>query len=402
MSEVPMNGTAKFKALAIDITTRVRGLLGNPEGVVSLHEPEFLGEEEALLLDCIRSGWVSSVGQYVNRFEAEIAVACGTTHGVAVVNGTAALEVALRIVGVKPGDEVLMPSLTFIATANATHHLGAVPHFVDAEARTLGLDPTALRAHLDEIAEHRDGVTVNGRTGRRLAAAVPMHVFGHPVDMDGLAEVARDFDLALVEDAAESLGSRLGERPCGSLARVAALSFNGNKILTTGGGGAVVTDHLDMAKHAKHLSTTAKLPHKWAFRHDEIGYNYRMPNLNAALGVAQLAQLGTRLTQKRALAQRYIDAFDGIDGVEVFAERPDTTANYWLNTLVLSPNMAAGRDTVLKVLNDAGFMARPIWEPLHTLPIYAHCPRANLPVTADLASRIVSVPSSAKLALNAQ
>ena len=391
-----MNDTAKFKALAIDITTRVRGLLGSPEGFVALHEPEFLGEEEALVLDCIRSGWVSSVGQYVDRFEAEIAAACGTAHGVAVVNGTAALEVALRVVGVMPCEEVLMPSLTFIATANATHHLGAVPHFVDAEARTLGLDPMALRVHLDEIAERRDGVTVNGRTGRRLAAVVPMHVFGHPVDMDGLAEVARDFDLALVEDAAEALGSRLGGRPCGSLARVAALSFNGNKILTTGGGGAVVTDDPDMAKHAKHLSTTAKVPHKWAFHHDEIGYNYRMPNLNASLGVAQLAQLGTRLAQKRALAQRYIDAFAGMEGVEVFAERPGTTANYWLNTLVLSPEMAAARDTVLETLNAAGLMARPVWEPLYTLAIYADCPRAALPVTTDLAARIVNVPSSAK------
>lgn len=395
-----MSDTAKFKTLAIDITTRVRGLLGSPEGFVSLHEPEFLGEEEALVLDCIRSGWVSSVGQYVDRFEAEIAAACGTAHGVAVVNGTAALEVALRVVGVMPGDEVLMPSLTFIATANATHHLGAVPHFVDAEARTLGLDPTALRAHLDEIAERRDGVTVNGRTGRRLAAVVPMHVFGHPVDMDGLAEVARDFDLALVEDAAESLGSRLGGRPCGSLARVAALSFNGNKILTTGGGGAVVTDDPDMAKHAKHLSTTAKVPHKWAFHHDEIGYNYRMPNLNAALGVAQLAQLGTRLAQKRVLAQRYIDAFAGAEGVAVFAERRGTTANYWLNTLVLSPEIANARNTVLEALNAAGLMARPVWEPLHTLAIYADCPRADLPVTAHLAACIVNVPSSAKLSGN--
>lgn len=395
-----MNDTTKFKALAIDITTRVRGLLDGPEGFVSLHEPEFLGEEEALVLDCIRSGWVSSVGQYVDRFEEEIAAACGTAHGVAAVNGTAALEVALRVVGVMPGDEVLMPSLTFIATANAAHHLGAVPHFVDAEARTLGLDPTALRAHLDEIAESRDGVTINGRTGRRLAAVVPMHVFGHPVDMDGLAEVARDFDLALVEDAAESLGSRLGKRPCGSLARVAALSFNGNKILTTGGGGAVVTDDPDLAKHAKHLSTTAKVPHKWAFHHDEIGYNYRMPNLNAALGVAQLAQLGTRLVQKRALAQRYIDAFADAEGVAVFVERRGTTANYWLNTLVLSPEIARARDTVLEALNSAGLMARPVWEPLHKLAIYANCPRADLPVTTDLAACIVNVPSSAKLSGN--
>lgn len=392
-----MADTERITALARDITTRVHGVLGAPGEFVPLHEPEFLGEEETLLLDCIRSGWVSSVGQYVDRFEEEIAAVCGTEHGVAVVNGTAALEVALRVVGVMPGDEVLMPSLTFIATANATHHLGAVPHFVDAEARTLGLDPVALRGYLDAIAERRGGVTVNAQSGRRLAAVVPMHAFGHPVDVDALLEVARDFEITVVEDAAESLGSTLAGRPCGSLARIAALSFNGNKILTTGGGGAVVTDDPDLAKRAKHLSTTAKAPHKWAFHHDEIGYNYRMPNLNAALGVAQLAQLGTRLRQKRALAQRYIDAFVGLEGVAVFAERPRTMANYWLNTLLLSPEMASARDAVLETLNAAGLMARPVWEPLHTLPIYADCPRADLPVTADLAARIVNVPSSAKL-----
>lgn len=396
-----MTGTTKINSLAMEITTRVRGLLSISEGFVPLHEPEFLGDEETLVLDCLRSGWVSSVGQYVDRFETGIASACGTAHGVAIVNGTAALEVALRVAGVMPGDEILMPSLTFIATANAAHHLGAVPHFVDAEARTLGLDPVALRAHLNTIAARRNGVTVNTQTGRRLAAVVPMHVFGHPVDMCTLAEVARDFDITLVEDAAEALGSTLEGRPCGSLARIAALSFNGNKILTTGGGGAVVTDDPELAKRAKHLSTTAKAPHKWMFYHDEIGYNYRMPNLNAALGVAQLKQLATRLVQKRALAQRYIDAFAGSEQVAVFAERPGTTANYWLNTLVLSPEMADARDTVLEALNSAKLMARPIWEPLHTLAIYADCPRSDLPVTIDLAKRIINVPSSAKLGQNA-
>ena len=396
-----MYETSKFQSLALDVASRVRGVLGNPEGFVSLHEPEFLGEEEALVLDCIRSGWVSSVGKYVDHFEAEIAASCGTAHGVAMVNGTAALEVALRVVGVMPGDEVLMPSLTFIATANAAHHLGAVPHFVDADIRTLGLDPVALRAYLEEIAERRNGVTINGRTGRRLAGLVPMHVFGHPVDMSGLSQVAREFDLKLVEDAAESLGSKIGDRPCGSFGRVAALSFNGNKIVTTGGGGAVVTDDPELAVRAKHLTTTAKVPHKWKFFHDEIGYNYRMPNLNAALGVAQLGQLGARLFQKRALAQRYIEAFAEAEWVELFVERPGTTANYWLNTLVLSPEVSTARDMVLEALNDAGLMARPIWEPLHSLPIYAHCPRADLPITNDLAERIINVPSSAKFGADA-
>lgn len=395
-----MTETAKFKALALDIKKRVHGLLGAPEGFVPLHEPEFLGAEEVLVLDCIRSGWVSSVGQYVDRFEAEIAAICGRAHGVAVVTGTAALEVALRVVGVMPGDEVLMPSLTFIATANAAHHLGALPHFVDAEPRTLGIDPVALRAHLNAIADRHKGVTVNASSGRRLAAVVPVHVFGHPADMAGLAAVARDFDLVLVEDAAESLGSRIGDRPCGSFGQVAAFSFNGNKILTTGGGGAVVTDDPGLAKHAKHLTTTAKVPHKWQFYHDELAYNYRMPNLNAALGVAQLEQLSTRLARKRELAQRYMEAFTGVEGVAVFTERSNTTANYWLNTLVLSPEVAAARDTVLEVLNSDGLMARPVWEPLHTLSIYSECPCADVSVTTDLAARIINVPSSAKLVVS--
>jgi perosamine synthetase len=378
------------------ITGKVKEVLGSPDGFVALHEPEFLGNEEELIRDCVRSTFVSSVGQYVDRFEREIASACGTEFGVAVVNGTAALEVALRVSGVQPNDEVLMPSLTFIATANATHHLGAVPHFVDSEERTLGLDPNALRRHLNEIAERRNGVTINGRTGRRLTSIVPMHVFGHPVDMDALDIVAKDFSLTIVEDAAEALGSSLGGRLCGSLGRVAAVSFNGNKIITTGGGGAIVTSDPVLAERAKHLTTTAKVPHKWAFYHDEIAYNYRMPNLNAALGVAQLAQLNDKLQQKRALAKQYIDAFNGLNDIYIFSEREDTLANYWLNTLVLSKEYSEARETILSTLNDAGIMSRPVWEPMHTLNIYSDCPRADLSVTEDLARRIINLPSSAK------
>lgn len=392
-----MTNSADTRALAADVIKRIRNVLGTPGDFIPLHEPELLGREEALVLDCIRSGWVSSVGEYVERFEEGIAAACGTAHGVAVVNGTAALEVALRVVGVMSGDEVLMPSLTFIATANAAHHLGAVPHFVDVESSTLGLDPKSLRDHLNNTVEVRSGVTVNAATGRRLAAVVPMHVFGHPVDIEGVAEVASEFNLALVEDAAESLGSKVGERFCGSFGRVSALSFNGNKILTTGGGGAIVTDDPELARRAKHLTTTAKIPHRWEFYHDEKGYNYRLPNLNAALGVAQLEQLDSRLVQKRELAKRYIEAFDGAEGIEVFAERPGTKANYWLNTLLLSPDMNFARNSLLDALNSAGYMSRPVWEPLHTLDIYADCPRGNLPITNSLAARIINVPSSAKL-----
>lgn len=385
-------------ALAEDIRSKLYGLVGEPSGFVPLHEPEFKGEEEALVTDCIRSGWVSSVGKYVDRFEQEIAQACGAKFGIAVVNGTAALEVALRVAGVVPGDEVLMPSLTFIATANATHHLGAIPHFVDADPTNLGLNARSLRYHLDRICEVRKGQLYNGTTGRRISAMVPMHVFGHPVDLDELNLIATEFGITLIEDAAEALGSQYKGKPCGAIGRIGALSFNGNKILTTGGGGAIVTNDPDMAKRAKHLTTTAKVPHKWAFVHDEIGYNYRMPNLNAALGVAQIAQLDERIASKRALAAAYIEAFKEHSYVNVLEDQPDTQSNYWLNTLILAPHAAASRDTILEALNASGLMARPIWEPLHTLPIYADAPRSDLSVTQKLATQVINIPSSAHLA----
>ena len=254
--------------LAQDIAQRVRSLLNPLDEFIPLHEPEFCREDEALVLDCIRSGWVSSVGKYVDQFESQIAAACNVRYGVAVVNGTAALEVAMRVVGVAPGDEVLIPSMTFIATANAVSHLGAVPHFVDVDEVSHGLDPLALRTHLERIVEQRNGNSWNRQTGRRLSCVVPMHTFGHPVDMPGLETVAADFGLAIVEDAAEALGSRLDNRMCGGMGHVSALSFNGNKILTTGGGGAIVTNNPDLAKRAKHLTTTAKTKHPWAFFHD--------------------------------------------------------------------------------------------------------------------------------------
>ncbi|WP_286829423.1 MULTISPECIES: LegC family aminotransferase [Kordiimonas] len=385
-------------ALAGEIKDRLKRFLGFPEGVVPLHEPEFLGEEEALVTDCIRSGWVSSVGQYVDRFEGEIAKACGARYGVAVVNGTAALEVALRTIGVAKGDEVLMPSLTFIATANAASHLGAVPHFVDIEEQTLGICPIALRRHIEEIGKLANGHLYNRHTNRRITAIVAMHVFGHPVNMNGVNAVAEDFGLQVIEDAAEALGSFYDGRACGSLSSIGALSFNGNKILTTGGGGAIVTNDERLARFAKHLTTTAKQPHPWAFMHDHIGYNYRMPNLNAALGVAQLAQLEARLEKKRRLAQAYIEAFSGHPDLKVFVEPKGAKSNYWLNTFVLAPHVSAARDVVLKILNDADLMARPVWEPMHTLPVYADAPRSALPITEDLAARIINVPSSAHLA----
>lgn len=380
-----------------DLVQRIRSVIGTEDAFVPLHVPEFHGRERELLLDCVNTGWVSSVGKYVDSFEENVAQISGCNYGIVVANGTAALQIALIVSGVKARDEVLVPALTFVATANAASHLGAVSHFVDSAFDTLGICPMRLRAHLESIAEVRDGATWNRETGRRIAAVVPMHVFGCPVDMDGLNSVVADWPMAVVEDAAESLGSTYKGRPCGSLGTLAAISFNGNKIVTTGGGGAIVTNDKELAKKAKHLTTTAKLPHKWAFLHDEVGYNYRMPNLNAALGVAQLEQLDTRLAQKKKLFDAYSKTFHGLTGVRLFTAPEESVSNNWLVTLVLDTAKARDREQLLQALNDAGIMARPIWTPLHRLPMYVNNPSANLAQAEEIEARILNIPSSAYL-----
>lgn len=367
---------------------------------IPLHEPRFAGREWDYVKETLDSGWVSSAGGYVERFEAHLADLCEVPHAIACVNGTAALHLCLRLAGVERGDEVLLPALTFVATANAAAYLGAVPHFVDSEERTLSLDPAKLADHLAKIALVVDDVCRNRLTGRRIVAVVPMHTLGHPVDMDPLAEVAVRYRLAVVEDAAEALGSRYKGRPAGALAHLAAVSFNGNKIVTTGGGGAILTHDRALAERAKHLTTTAKQPHLWAFLHDQIGYNYRMPNLNAALGCAQLEQLPGHLAAKRRLAARYLAAFAEVPGVTVFQEPDFARSNYWLNALLLDPSHAARLDALLDVTNSAGIQTRPLWTPLHRLPMFADCPRMRLDCAEDLARRLIKLPSSPGLAPN--
>lgn len=364
---------------------------------VALHEPSFRGNELAYVKECIDTGWVSSVGSYVDRFERDLAAYTGARHAVMVSNGTSGLQVALQLVGVKPGDEVLVPALSFVATANAVSHCGAHPHFVDSDRETLGVGVGALSEYLAQIAESRGGVCTNKRTGRRIAAVVPMHTFGHPVDMPALLELAARHGIEVVEDAAESLGSWIGDRHTGTFGRCGVLSFNGNKIVTTGGGGAIITNDVALAKRAKHLTTTAKLPHPWAFFHDEVAYNYRMPNLNAALGCAQLEQLDGFVRAKRELTQRYLAAFRDVPGVTLFVERSGTRANYWLQTLVLDSALAGQRDAILAATNAAGQMTRPVWELLNTLPMYSACEAMKIPVAHDLARRIINLPSSPQL-----
>lgn len=383
-----------------ELAARVRQVTGPSDALIPLHIPEFRGREWELVKDCLDTGWVSSVGSYVDRFETEVAAASGVRFGIAVVNGTTALHIALLLAGVQPGDEVILPALTFVATANAVSHAGAVPHLVDSSETTLGLDPWALERHLERIAVPGHDGPRNRETGRRIAGIVPMHAFGFPVDMAPLMDVAGRWNLPVIEDAAESLGSTYRGKPCGSFGLVAVLSFNGNKIITTGGGGAIVTDNEDLARRAKHLTTTAKVPHRWAFVHDEVGYNYRLPNLNAALGCAQFEQLPQRVAAKRRLADRYAERFVDFEGARIVRDAAGSESNYWLNTLLLDRSHADRRDAVLEVLNGSGLMARPVWALMHRLPMYASCPRADLSVAEDLEARAINLPSSAGLAGN--
>jgi perosamine synthetase len=382
--------------VADSIITALRSALG--KGNFALHEPRFTGNEQRYVQECIASTYVSSVGAYVDRFEKELVAYTGARRAVAVVNGTAALQVALQLAGVQANDEVIVPALTFVATANAVHYLGAIPHFADSEDTTLGLDPRALRDWLKSIAEPAGDAYRNRQTGRRLRAIVPMHTFGHPCDMDGLLAVAHDYRLAMVEDAAESLGSFYQGHHTGTFGLLGTLSFNGNKILTTGGGGAILTDDARLADHAKHLTTTAKQLHRWDYVHDEIGYNFRMPNLNAALGCAQLEQLPEFLASKRRLFERYQAALADIGEVRLIREPSGCESNYWLQTLVLSDAVADQRDAILQATNDAGLMTRPAWRLMHKLEPYKECPCAPLSVAESLERRIVNLPSSAGLA----
>jgi len=391
-----MNAVVDSLTLSQQLISAIRTVVG--PGSVTLHEPSFSGNEWQYLKECLDSTYVSSVGKFVDRFEADLAAYTGVRYAVAVVNGTAALHIALRLAGVKADDEVLIPALTFVATANAVTYCGAVPHFVDSEESTLGVDAASLRAYLGSRTEQRAGQCINRDTGKVIRALVPMHTFGHPADMDALLAVAQDFGLALVEDAAESLGSYYEGRHTGTFGRMGTLSFNGNKTITTGGGGAILTNDEGFARHAKHLTTTAKMSHSWEYRHDEIGYNYRLPNLNAALGCAQMEQLTGMLAAKRELFQRYSVSLASVVGVKLVAEPARCRSNYWLQTLLLDAAQADQRDAILAATNEEGLMTRPAWILMHELSPFVDCPRMDLKGARSLAQRLINIPSSSRLA----
>lgn len=384
--------------LAREITDRLRAVIGSPDTSVPLHVPCFHGRELEYVSECITTGWVSSVGSFVDRFELDLAAFTGARRAVALVNGTCALQLALHVMGVKPNDEVLIPALTFVATANAAAHLRAVPHFVDSEDVTLGMDPDKLAEHLANIVETHGNTCVNRHTGRKIAAIVPMHTFGHPARLEPLMELARRYQLPLVEDAAESLGSSYAGRHTGLWGQLGVLSFNGNKTITTGGGGAIITNDEELARRAKHLSTTARQPHGWEFVHDETGFNFRMPNLNAALGCAQLEQLTGFLKRKRRLAQAYQRAFANLCGVQFVEEPPHSQSNYWLCTLKLLDDTPDPLPEILRATNAANFGTRPAWRLLPNLPMYKDCPAGDLTVARSLARKLINLPSSPDIA----
>lgn len=361
--------------------------------IIPLHEPRFNGNEQGYLAECIESTMVSSVGAFVGRFEAAVADYTGARHAIAVVNGTQALFVALKLAGVTPQSEVLTQSLTFVATANAISYCGATPHFIDIDSDTLGLSPSSLAAFLERETKIVDGRPVNRETGRTISACLPMHTCGHPCRIDEISEICAHFGLPLVEDAAESLGSTRNDRHTGTFGRLGTLSFNGNKIVTCGGGGMILTDDDELASRARHLTTTAKQAHPYEFIHDEIGYNFRMPNLNAALGLAQLEQLESFVVDKRALAICYRDKLSAMPG-EFVVEPEGCRANFWLNTLLFEDDEQ--KDSFLAAANSQGIGARSLWRPMHLLDIYSHCPSEVLATTEDIYRRAVNIPSSVR------
>ncbi len=362
---------------------------------VPLSVPKFIGNEKKYLEECIDTTFVSSVGKFVDRFEDEMAKYTGAKKAVVCVSGTNALHMSLMLVGVERDDEVLTQALTFIATCNALSYIGAHPVFLDVDKTTMGLSPDAVKTWLVKNAEIRNGQCYNKRTGRRVKACVPMHTFGHPVRIEELVDICAEWNIELVEDAAESIGSLYKGKHTGTFGKVGAISFNGNKTITTGGGGMMLFQDEELGKFAKHITTQAKVPHRWEFRHDHVGYNYRMPNINAALGCAQLEHIEDFVANKRATAVAYRGYFSGVDDIDFFVEPDNTRSNYWLNAVLL-PNRKE-QQAFLQYTNDNGIMTRPIWELMNRLPMFEHCETDDLTNTCMFADRVVNIPSSVNL-----
>lgn len=373
----------------------IRDLYQQPEGFLPLIEPRFVGQEKAFLNDCIDSTFVSYIGKYVTQFEEDVASYTGAKYAIATVSGTTALYMALLLIGLKPGDLVLTQALTFVATANTVRHWGAEPAFIDVDRKSLGMCPEKLGAFLREECEQKsDGYTYHKASQRRIAACIPVHVFGHSVDMEPILNLCNQYHIPIVEDAAEGLGSRYKGKHLGTFGKMGMLSFNGNKIVTTGGGGMILTDDDELAQQAKYLTTTAKVPHRWEYMHDQVGYNFRLPNVNAALGCAQMEQLDGFVKDKRLVQDRYRQFFKEL-GMNFFSEQPDCYSNYWLNALILDNRTE--RNAFLEYSNDHQVMTRPCWNLLNKLPMYKDSITTNLEDAEFLEERIVCLPSSARV-----
>lgn len=383
--------------LANKINNAIRTGLSLSKENIYLHEPHFTGKENNYLNDCINSTFVSSVGKFVDKFENDLANYTGSKYVIAVVNGTSALHISLIVSGVKPQDEVIVPAISFVATANAVKYCGATPHFVDIEKKTLGMDPISLKEWLNKVSVIKNGLCINKKTNNIIRAIVPMHTFGHPCRIEEIKKIANEFSLILIEDAAESLGSFYKSKHTGTFGKLGTLSFNGNKIITTGGGGAILTNSKILAKKAKHLTTTAKVPHKWEYVHDLVGYNYRLPNLNAALGCAQLESLNKFINLKRKLTEVYKKVFEKFENIDLFLEPKNSFSNYWLQSIILNNKIKNQRNEILNDLNSLNIMCRPIWKPLHKLIPYKNCPRSSLPNVNELEKKIINLPSSSTI-----
>lgn len=371
----------------------------SPYHSVALHEPYFIGNEWNYVKECLDTGWVSSVGKFVDRFEKDLADFTQAKYAIATSNGTCALHICAILAGIKEDDEVLVPTLTFVGTINPIIYCGAIPHFIDAESNSLGIDPILLDHYLKETTQQKGNICINRFTGRPIKALIVMHTLGHPVDLDALSALCEKYRITLIEDAAEALGSYYKRTHVGHRGMSGALSFNGNKIITTGGGGAVLTNHAKLAKLAKHITTTAKVSHPWAFQHDQVGYNYRLPNLNAALGCAQLEKITHFLEAKRLLAEKYQQVFFTMKTVRFIKEPVYAKSNYWLNAILLDDSRADLRDPLLDAMNKLGIMARPLWNLQHTLPMYKDSPKMPLPIAENLHKRLIKIPSSACLGM---
>ncbi len=369
----------------------IRNVYGTDRDI-PLHEPRFIGNEKRYVNDCIDSTFISSVGEYVNRFEKMICEYTGAKYAVATVNGTAALHISLILCGVERNDEVITQSLTFVATCNAISYIGAIPVFVDVDRDTLGMSPDSLEAFLSENAVIKDdGVAYNNKSGNKIKACIPMHTFGHPVRIEKIKEICGRYNILLIEDAAESIGSRYKDRHTGNFGNFGTLSFNGNKTITCGGGGMVITDNEEHAKRAKHITTTAKKPHKWEYVHDEIGFNYRLPNLNAAFACAQMENLDKFLADKRDLSSQYREFFNSM-GIAFIDEPRDASSNFWLNGIILKDKDE--RDKFLEYTNSRGVMTRPIWRLMNKLAMFSGCQQGSLKNAEWLEERVVNIPSS--------